>query len=308
MRERMVKRVSKKQKKILIVLIVLVAVLTIITALRSRVINSYQVSETATVTRPTRLSRNLYGFGHRFVFKGQTLPISRYYLMGVGRQRVVAQVGIRGRRYYVNANHLQLQQTNAVNQYLAKNNYPHTRVTEAIDRQFSKQSYQTWNRRPRGVIVHDTGTENTTVASESRYMENNYANSGIFVHTFISSDKILNIANVNYMAQGAGPNANPYFVQFEMPHQYKKRSFALQVGNAAYYTAKILRDNRLAVTEGGPNKYGTVWTHAMVSAYLGGTDHRDPNEYWTTSANQLFDSGYDVGDFVELVQAYYNRM
>ena len=114
-------------------------------------------------------------------------------------------------------------------------------------------------------------------------MKQNYSSTKVFVHTFIDNQQIINIADTKYMAEGAGPYANPYFVQFEMPHEYTAASFANQLGNAAYYTAYILKQNNLPVTKGIKDDGGTVWTHAMISSYLGGTDH-------------------------ELVQAYYNQM
>lgn len=46
----------------------------------------------------------------------------------------------------------------------------------------------------------------------------------------------------------------------------------------------------------------------MVSLYLGGTDHVVPTDYWTEITNDYFGTDYDVEDFVELVQAYYNAL
>lgn len=276
---------------------------------RLNIVATYPVKQTAMTTRQTWVSANHFMLGQRQAKAGQTIRIKRYYLMGrFGKQRVVAQVELRGGHYYVLAKTLQLGQANRINAYIARQGYPHQAITKDIDPQFSRQHYQTLWHHPRGVIVHDTGTENTTVASEYNYMKRNYANSGVFVHTFIGARQILNIANVHDMAQGAGPAANPYYVQFEMPHQYTAHSFAMQLANAAYYTARILRDNGLALTPGGANRSGTVWTHALVSTYLGGTDHRDPNAYWQTSADQLFATTYDLNDFIQLVQAYYNRI
>ena len=158
------------------------------------------------------------------------------------------------------------------------------------------------------VVIHDTGNENSKISSEVPYMKQNYSSTRVFVHKFIDNQKILNIADTKYMAEGAGPYANPYFVQFEMPHEYTAASFANQLGNAAYYTAYILKQNNLPVTKGTKDGGGTVWTHAMISSYLGGTDHEDPISYWSTSARKLFGTTYNINNFVELVQAYYNQM
>lgn len=269
---------------------------------------SYPVSEKAQTTTTTKITTPFLGIGTHTIPAQTTVTINHYYLVGRVKQRLWARVKIANKEYFVPAKRLTLIQTNHINGLIASWQYPHRLVKSSIDHQFTRQSFHTVFNRPRGVVVHDTGTEHTTVASESGYMERNYANTGIFVHTFISARQILNIANVHYMAQGAGPNANPYFVQFEMPHEYTRKGFAMQLANAAYYTASVLRENHLPVVKGKANGSGTVWTHAMVSDYLGGTDHQDPNAYWQTSAADLFASSYQINDFINLVQAYYNRL
>ena len=110
------------------------------------------------------------------------------------------------------------------------------------------------------------------------------------------------------MAQGAGPYANPYYIQFEMTHEYTADGFARQVGNAAYYTAYMLKKYNLPVTLGPKDGDGTRWTHEMVSLYLGGTDHIDPTAYWSSAASEYFGSDYTIEDFRDLVQAYYNEI
>lgn len=62
------------------------------------------------------------------------------------------------------------------------------------------------------------------------------------------------------------------------------------------------------MTKGTKDGGGTVWTHEMISSYLGGTDHEDPISYWSTTARKLFGTTYNINNFVELVQAYYNQM
>lgn len=70
----------------------------------------------------------------------------------------------------------------------------------------------------------------------------------------------------------------------------------------------MLNKYNLGITLGQKNGQGTVWTHEMVSEDLGGTNHIDPSQYWEDSASQFFQTDYDVEDFVQLVQAYYNRL
>ena len=70
----------------------------------------------------------------------------------------------------------------------------------------------------------------------------------------------------------------------------------------------MLKSYNLPVTLGQEDRSGTVWTHEMVSLYLGGTDHLDPTDYWTDLAEQYFGTDYSVDDFVDLVQDYYNAI
>ena len=197
---------------------------------------------------------------------------------------------------------------NEINNYLSQSGLPHAKITKQISSIFEQRGYSTSSGNPRGVVIHDTGNENSTISSEVSYMKQNYSSTRVFVHTFIDNQQILNIADTKYMAEGAGPYANPYFVQFEMPHEYTAASFANQLGNAAYYTAYILKQNNLPVTKGTKDGGGTVWTHAMISSYLGGTDHENPISYRSTTARKLFGTTYNINNFVELVQAYYNQM
>ncbi|KGE73259.1 N-acetylmuramoyl-L-alanine amidase [Limosilactobacillus reuteri] len=219
-----------------------------------------------------------------------------------------ARLNYNGKNYFVRATDIELKMNNEINNYLSQSGLPHAKITKQISSIFEQRGYSTSSGNPRGVVIHDTGNENSTISSEVSYMKQNYSSTRVFVHTFIDNQQIINIADTKYMAEGAGPYANPYFVQFEMPHEYTAASFANQLGNAAYYTAYILKQNNLPVTKGTKDGGGTVWTHAMISSYLGGTDHEDPIPYWSTAARKLFGTTYNINNFVELVQAYYNQM
>lgn len=270
---------------------------------------SYRVNETATLNKSAQLYSSLKSSKSTTLSANATVKVKKYYLVTTDDQKTTyAQVSLNGKKYYVKANNLTLTMTNSVNKYVAQLGYPHAKITKKIYQQFEKRSYNTASGKPKGVVIHDTGTEYSTLSGEVNYMEQNYKTDDVFVHTFVDASQILNIANTKYMAQGAGPKANPYYVQFEMPHEYSAKGFATQTANAAYYTAYILRKNNLPVTKGTKSGSGTVWTHDMVSNYLGGTDHEDPTSYWEDTAEQYFGSDYNINDFIELVQAYYNQL
>lgn len=274
-----------------------------------KVTNSYPVTEEATLPRNTLMGSSLPIRKKYKTADKTSVAVNRYYLVTNNhRHQTYARISFNGKRYYVRATKLNLTMTNPINQRIARMGYPHVRVNHQIDKQFAKKPYNTGNKKPRGVVIHDTGTDYSTLNGEIGFMERRYKHDDIFVHTFVDAKQIKNIADTNYMAEGAGPKANPYYVQFEMPHEYTANGFARQTANAAYYAAYALKKYNLPVVKGQKNGSGTVWTHDMVSVYLGGTDHEDPTTYWHDSAENPFDSSYHVSNFIELIQAYYNKL
>lgn len=274
-----------------------------------KVSNSYAVSETAMLNIGAKVYNSLSAIQRVSLPEQVTVKVNRYYLTSANKNKeTFARINYNGKNYFVRTTDIELKMDNTINNYLNQSGLPHAKIMKQISSIFEQRGYSTSSGVPRGVVIHDTGNENTTINSEVSYMKQNYSSTQVFVHTFIDNQQILNIADTKYMAEGAGPNANPYFVQFEMPHEYTAASFANQLGNAAYYTAYILKQNNLPVTKGTKDGGGTVWTHAMISSYLGGTDHEDPISYWSTTARKLFGTTYNIDSFVELVQAYYNQM
>lgn len=303
---------KKKQNLIYLSLIIIVAAIIggswFYSHHTREVSNSYAVSETATLSSSARIYNSLSAIQRVNLPDQALVKVNRYYLTSNDNDDTYAQINYNGKNYFVRATDIELKMNNEINNYLSQSGLPHAKITKQISSIFEQRGYSTSSGNPRGVVIHDTGNENSTISSEVSYMKQNYSSTRVFVHTFIDNQQILNIADTKYMAEGAGPYANPYFVQFEMPHEYTAASFANQLGNAAYYTAYILKQNNLPVTKGTKDGGGTVWTHAMISSYLGGTDHEDPISYWSTTARKLFGTTYNINNFVELVQAYYNQM
>ena len=303
---------KKKQNLIYLSLIIIVAAIIggswFYSHHTREVSNSYAVSETATLSSDARVYNSLSAIQRANLPDQALVKVNRYYLTSNDNDDTYARITYNGKNYFIRATDIELKMNNEINSYLTQSGRPHAKITKQISSIFEQRGYSTSSGNPRGVVIHDTGNENSTISSEVSYMKQNYSSTRVFVHTFIGNQQILNIADTKYMAEGAGPYANPYFVQFEMPHEYTAASFANQLGNAAYYTAYILKQNNLPVTKGTKDGGGTVWTHAMISSYLGGTDHEDPISYWSTTARKLFGTTYNINNFVELVQAYYNQM
>jgi N-acetylmuramoyl-L-alanine amidase len=251
---------KKKQNLIYLSLIIIVAAIIggswFYSHHTREVSNSYAVSETATLSSGARVYNSLSAIQRVNLPDQALVKVNRYYLTSNDNDDTYAQINYNGKNYFVRATDIELKMNNEINSYLTQSGLPHAKITKQILSIFEQRGYSTSSGNPRGVVIHDTGNENSTISSEVSYMKQNYSSTRVFVHTFIDNQQIINIADTKYMAEGAGPYANPYFVQFEMPHEYTAASFANQLGNAAYYTAYILKQNNLPCDEGNQRWWG----------------------------------------------------
>lgn len=186
-----------------------------------------------------------------------------------------------------------------VNTYIANNNIKPTKIVQD-SRMNNLPKYNYKSGKFIGVVIHETANPNSTIEGEVNYMYNNYQSA--FVHAYASSDKIIQTAPSNYLAWGAGANANPYFYQIELTRSNTFDGFAKSVNNQAYLAAKMLKQNGLAPSLADNNQgTGTIISHNAISQYWGGTDHTDPVGYF----NQW---GYNMDQFYSLVQKHYKAL
>lgn len=198
---------------------------------------------------------------------------------------------------------LRVNASSTVNSYILRKNLTPVNVTKQIWAGFPKNKYP--GGKPSGVVVHETGNPNSTIFSEISYMKQNYQNA--FVHSYVDATRIINIADTDYLAWGCAYPGNAKFIQFEQVEVHNKDAFAKEVNNAANYTASLLRQYRLPLNDASYDGQGTVWSHAAVSKFLGGTDHTDPVGYYATAGKQYFGQAYTMSDFYQLVKHYYDR-
>ncbi|MEB7784224.1 LysM peptidoglycan-binding domain-containing protein [Mammaliicoccus sciuri] len=183
-----------------------------------------------------------------------------------------------------------------VNSYISKNSIkPSKIVKDSRINTLPKYNYK--SSKFIGVVIHETANPNSTIEGEVNYMYNNYFNA--FVHAYASGNKIIQTAPSNYLAWGAGANANPYFYQIELVRAHSFDEFARSVNNQAYLTAQMLKQNGLKPSLADNNQgSGTIISHNAISRYWGGTDHTDPVGYF----NQW---GYNMNQFYELVNKHF---
>lgn len=169
-----------------------------------------------------------------------------------------------------------------VNTYIDNNNIEPAKIVQD-SRMNNLPKYNYKSGKFIGVVIHETANPNSTIDGEVNYMYNNYNNA--FVHAYAGSDKIIQTAPSDYLAWGAGANANPYFYQIELTRSNTFDGFAKSVNNQAYLTAKMLKQNGLQPSLADNNQgTGTIISHNAVSQYWGGTNHTDPVGYLTNGA------------------------
>lgn len=186
----------------------------------------------------------------------------------------------------------------AANQYIINQNYTNPVIEKQI-KNFDQFVYKDGYGKPRGFVVHETANDNSTITSEINYMTSNWQNA--FVHTFVDSSRIIQIHPTEYAVWGAGPKANPYFVQSELVREKTKEKFYKSINNDAYYVAYNLKQYGLVPVNAHNTGVGTVWSHDSVSRYLGGTTHSDPVGYFAKW-------GYTFNEFFDLVNYKYNEL
>ena len=197
---------------------------------------------------------------------------------------------------------------NKINSYIMNNGIGHADISyvNAIP-DVSRHSYSgTTDGKPNMVIVHETANPNDSIWGEINYEKQHY--NSAFVHAFVDANNIIQISNTDHEAWGAAYPANGRAIQFEQVEVYGAWNFARELANAAYYTAYNMRKYGLTPSLAQSNGTGTLWSHHNVSQYLGNTDHTDPDGYWSNRASRYFGTGYNMNDFLQLVNYEYSKL
>jgi hypothetical protein len=123
-----------------------------------------------------------------------------------------------------------------------------------------------------GVVMHDTANDNSTIDEEVRFMKRNYQNA--FVHFYCGATKIVQTADTDYLAYGAGKTANLRYLHIELCHAKTENEFQESYNRWIYIAALYLHQNKLGVIDGE-----TLLSHYQVSEHFGESDHTDPIAY-----------------------------
>ncbi|MEK3888466.1 peptidoglycan recognition protein family protein [Bacillus sp. FSL K6-3431] len=202
-----------------------------------------------------------------------------------------------------NVNHRTLMRTYQsfpnVNNYILSRNLGAAKIEYDHKKEFTKFNYRYGFGKVEGVVAHETANNSSTITSEITYMSKNHKNA--FVHAFVDHSRIIEIHPTDLGAWGAGRFANQRFVHVELVRVHIFDQFARSINNFSDYIASVLYKYGLVVTSAENTGQGSLWSHAAVSRFLGGTNHVDPHGYF---ANW----GYNWNDFVKLVTMKYNKL
>lgn len=128
-----------------------------------------------------------------------------------------------------------------------------------------------------GVVIHYTASPNDTARTEADHERKYWSRA--FVHEFIDPNEIIQVANPDYKAWGAGERANDRFIHLELCDAANQSDFNISFEKITMRAAEYLYINRLGVTPAKADGTGTLWSHKDVTDYLGFTNHTDPIAY-----------------------------
>lgn len=186
-----------------------------------------------------------------------------------------------------------------VNDYIISKKLVPVKVEYDHKSVFPQFTYRNGYGEVEGVVAHETANNSSTITGEIAYMTRNHPNA--FVHAFADGSRVIEIHNPNYGAWGAGPYANTRFVHIELVREKSFDKFACSINNYGNYIASVLYDYNLPLESAEKTGKGTLWSHAAVTKYLGGTTHADPHAYFKKW-------GYSWDQFVQLVTMKYKTL
>ncbi|MCM0582923.1 N-acetylmuramoyl-L-alanine amidase, partial [Weissella diestrammenae] len=200
---------------------------------------------------------------------------------------------------------------NSVNDYIYSKNFQAKNSSNYIQQWLNNPNWEgvDMNYRhgsPEGVLVHETANSSDKNNPNAIWNEINYMlghAESAFVHSFVDDSSAIEIANPSFKSWGAGAEGNRRFIQTEQVQVEGKEAFAQELFNLA-----VLQSRYLATYNLRPSLGNTVWSHAMVSQQLGGTNHTDPDGYWADMAARFYGTTYTMNDYESLLENVYNKI
>ncbi|WP_051348586.1 N-acetylmuramoyl-L-alanine amidase [Peribacillus kribbensis] len=140
-----------------------------------------------------------------------------------------------------------------------------------------QKAYEKGVGKPEIIVCHECGNDKSTFEGEIDYMTREYRVA--FTQYIVGGGgRIVELADPNYKAYGAGPKANPFTLHIELARTKDRATFekdyAAYVWLIGYYLPKKF-DIPFCFNAGRPG----IVTHKYVTKTWGGSTHQDPDEY-----------------------------
>lgn len=155
------------------------------------------------------------------------------------------------------------------------------------------------------IIAHESGnavnTGKNALENEIAYMTTQALKGGAYVSHWVGGGgKIIQLSKTGFVQYGAGAKGNSYaYAQVELartsdPIVFKKDYLAyVWLLKTSAQEARIPR----TLNAGNTIREKGIKTHHWVSNYLGGTNHRDPDDYLASFGISLTQFATDLADF-----------
>lgn len=136
--------------------------------------------------------------------------------------------------------------------------------------------------KPSMIILHETANQTSTLQNERDYVGNHWGDA--FFHYLVDSERAMEVANPDFLAWGAGPQANPYAIHIELVRD-NGRNFNQAYAN--YIELARTLASRYGIPLVFNRQQNGVVTHHWVSDNMGGTDHTDPDSWLSSNGVSL---------------------
>lgn len=144
-----------------------------------------------------------------------------------------------------------------------------------------------------GVCLHATAVYNDTPEGERSYESRHFEDA--FVHSFNDENKILQVADWDYISYGCNHSGNQFLLNFELCQDHDHNLFLQGYDRWVWQAAYALFVKGLPVIN-----HVTLWSHKLVTDTFHEGDHQDPIAY-------LAEHGYTWDMVVRDVTNYHNQ-
>lgn len=148
-----------------------------------------------------------------------------------------------------------------------------------------------------GIVMHATASWEDSAEGERNYEGTHWCDA--FVHFFSDHDSIVQVADTDFVAWGAGSTANKRYLHSELCQSRDPERFKEAYNRWIYVAAYHLFKRGLGVIKGE-----TILSHHMVSDKWHETTHEDPDSYLAYHGKTFDDVINDVSYLYKCMEAW----